>query len=173
MKLHLGCGRNIMPGWENLDGSPEKGAKKWWAPKLPYPEQGVDFIYSEHFLEHLPKNTAVETLKECFRVLRPGGVLRISTPNLRNIALSYLNDMVPDYSAVGWFPKSACEFLNEAVREWGHLYIWDEKELATQLAKAGFTVHRTCHYKESLLTPELRNLETRPNYGDLIVEAYK
>lgn len=170
MKLHLGCGRNIMPGWENLDGSPEKGAKKWWAPKLPYQAQSVEFIYSEHFLEHLPKKIAVETLKECFRVLRPGGFLRISTPNLRNIALSYLHDMVPDYSAVGWFPKSPCDFFNEAVREWGHLYIWDQEELFSQLSLSGFSLLYSCNYKESP-SPGLSGLETRPNYGDLIVEA--
>ena len=119
-RLHLGCGLNTPDGWINLDGSWNARLAKYstlrklagtlhlvsataldvsWnrditvhdvRKPLPFPDQSLDAIYSSHLLEHLYFEEAKRLLKECYRVLRPGGVLRIVVPDLRAIVLEYL-----------------------------------------------------------------------------------
>ena len=50
---------------------------------LPYADSKVNNIYISHVIEHI-ENTYIENLfHECFRVLKKGGVLRISTPDAK------------------------------------------------------------------------------------------
>ena len=41
-----------------------------------------------------------------------------------------------------WAPRTPCDMVNEAMRLWGHLYVWDEDELMSALATAGFVSAR-------------------------------
>ena len=50
----------------------------------------VDAIYASHMLEHLDRAEARSFLAECRRVLKPGGILRLAVPDLRNAAYQYL-----------------------------------------------------------------------------------
>lgn len=47
---------------------------------LPFADGSVDWVYAEHLIEHVTMPVAVGWLREARRVLRPGGVLRITTP---------------------------------------------------------------------------------------------
>jgi SAM-dependent methyltransferase len=49
--------------------------------KLDFEDNTFDFVYSEHFFEHLFLEEAFELLKECYRILKPNGVIRISVPD--------------------------------------------------------------------------------------------
>ncbi|MGL4880978.1 MAG: class I SAM-dependent methyltransferase, partial [Waterburya sp.] len=49
--------------------------------KLEFEDNTFDFIFSEHFFEHLFLNEAVKLLKECRRILKPHGVIRIVVPD--------------------------------------------------------------------------------------------
>jgi len=49
---------------------------------LPFPDESVDYLYSSHLLEHLSKEDANKLLKEAYRVLKKGGVIRICVPDL-------------------------------------------------------------------------------------------
>ncbi len=57
---------------------------------LPYPDNSVKYIYSSHLLEHLSRAEARNLLKECFRVLLVGGVIRIVVPDLRICIEKYI-----------------------------------------------------------------------------------
>jgi predicted SAM-dependent methyltransferase len=57
---------------------------------LPVAPESFEWVYSEHFIEHIPQQMAVEWLKEVRRLLKPGGYLRLSTPDLRIYAKGYL-----------------------------------------------------------------------------------
>ena len=58
---------------------------------LPFDDNQFDAVYHSHVLEHLEPADGEKLLSECYRVLRPGGVLRIVVPNLEQIATLYLN----------------------------------------------------------------------------------
>ena len=122
VKLHLGCGTIAPEGWINIDGSWNAWLAKYsllkfflkkigiinqdllnipW-PKnilvhnltkpLPFKSNSIDFIYSSHTIEHIYLYQTQNLLKECFRVLKPGGVLRIVVPDLYKYAKLYLSD---------------------------------------------------------------------------------
>lgn len=142
------------------------------AAPLPVADGRIELIYSEHFIEHLSVWRGAAVLRECFRVLRPGGRLRISTPDLEAISRQYLGGKLEDWSDVGWQPESPCRMMNELHTEWGHAFIYDFAELSRLLREAGFEQIERMPWRESAL-PGLANLETRPYHGDLIVEAVK
>src|SRR6185436_17770630 len=60
---------------------------------IPFPDGVFDCVYHSHFLEHLPKNGAPAFLKECYRVLKPGGTIRVAVPNLSYWADRYLQSV--------------------------------------------------------------------------------
>jgi len=57
---------------------------------IPHADGTVDAIYASHMLEHLDRAEARSFLAECRRVLKPGGILRLAVPDLRNAAYRYL-----------------------------------------------------------------------------------
>ena len=85
MKLHIGCGKRILVGWENLDlkrspkGVPPFNCIKPWR----FESRSVNAVYSEALFEHLTQYEQFKYLAECRRVLRPGGVCRIAVPDGR------------------------------------------------------------------------------------------
>lgn len=90
--LNLGCGSRYHPNWTNIDFTSTN--KSIIAHNLnrgiPFPDDAFDVIYHSHVLEHFSKTSATNFLQECYRVLRPQGVLRVSVPDLEQIARTYL-----------------------------------------------------------------------------------
>ena len=82
-KLHIGAGDNDLSGWLNTELCP-RGSEVFLDATKPFPfaANTFAFIYSEHMIEHIPYAGAVSMMRECHRVLRPGGVIRIVTPNM-------------------------------------------------------------------------------------------
>lgn len=77
--LHLGCGPHLLPRpWENFDA--EVDLRK----PLPFPDRCALFIMAEHVIEHVPFVAGMAFLKQCYRVLEPGGVLRLAFPDVTN-----------------------------------------------------------------------------------------
>jgi predicted SAM-dependent methyltransferase len=94
MKLHLGCGSRYIPGFTHID-----------ARNLPHIDivgpvdslpsiktNSVDLIYTCHVLEHFKRNDVKHTLLEWFRVLKPGGELRIAVPDFSVLCDLYYKD---------------------------------------------------------------------------------
>jgi SAM-dependent methyltransferase len=90
--LNLGCGARFHPAWVNLDLRPQHPAVRPHdvATRLPFPDQTFDAVYHAHLLEHLRRAQAEPFARECFRVLKPGGVVRVVVPDLERIAELYL-----------------------------------------------------------------------------------
>jgi predicted SAM-dependent methyltransferase len=172
MKLHLGSGRVNLTGWLNVDlDAPEADMHLDLRAKLPFEDQSVTHIYNEHFIEHITREEALSLLKECHRVLRNDGVFRLSTPNLKFIAISYLSRSVAEWGEL-WKPANPCFLMNEALRLWGHQFVYDAEELTQVLTEAGFDSVQFVKFGESS-NDELVGLETRPFHNELIVEARK
>src|SRR5438477_50522 len=83
-----GAGFNSLPGWLNTDLEPKSASVIYLdaAKPLPFAYSTFDYIFSEHVIEHIPYPQGLSMLKECFRVIKPGGTIRIATPNLEQIA---------------------------------------------------------------------------------------
>jgi len=59
--------------------------------KIPFAEKSVDYIFTSHFLEHIKKYEALRFLKNSYRCLKSGGILRISVPDLDIAIQRYIN----------------------------------------------------------------------------------
>lgn len=92
--LNVGSGMFLKDNWRLLDYSDY--SKKWIFPpelldininliefeKLPIPDNSVDLIYCSHCLEHLTEASSNRVVEECYRILKPGGIFRISVPDI-------------------------------------------------------------------------------------------
>jgi SAM-dependent methyltransferase len=89
--LHLGCGTKYLPGFINVDGNLFNKIDLWLDVRngLPFPTQSVDSIYSTHMFEHFYADELSGLLGECFRVLKPGGGIRLVVPNLESAIQAY------------------------------------------------------------------------------------
>lgn len=172
MNLHFGCGTNYINGWVNVDlDAPLADIHHDLTCPLPYDDASVNFIFSEHFLEHITREEGLALLRECRRVLKPGGVFRVSTPDLRWLVAQYVSGKLDEWDDVGWVPRGSCQLLNEGMRSWGHQFVYDSSELLLILQEAGFTGIAVKPYRESAHA-ELAGLECRPWHQELIMEAY-
>src|SRR5262249_11235847 len=140
-----GCGDEPFPGWVNLDLDPLKGADIVWdvTDGLPFPDGTCAFVYSEHFLEHIPIQQGVRFLSECHRCLRSGGVVRIAMPSMEETMRHYCENI---WSKQPWLQeygyewiKTRAEYANICFREWGHQWLYDFEELERRLREAGFS----------------------------------
>jgi glycosyltransferase involved in cell wall biosynthesis/SAM-dependent methyltransferase len=89
--LNLGCGETCHPDWLNVDFHCRAGIAGYdLRLGVPFADDVFDVVYHSHLLEHFSLAEGERFLKECFRVLRPGGLLRLAVPDLENIAEAYL-----------------------------------------------------------------------------------
>lgn len=171
-RLCLGSGRAPIPGWTNVDFYFPATVSLDLRYGLPIPDGSAELIYSEHLIEHLPLDASLRLFRECRRVLAAGGKMRIATPDLEEIVRAYASDW-QSHDWVKWdeyqWIDSGTRMVNVAVREWGHLYMWDFEELARRLDEAGFANIQRFGVSESD-DEQLRHLETRAD-SRLIVEA--
>jgi len=83
MKLHLGCGRRFIPGFVHIDVVDHPHVDHVSSiDNLSFLQDGsVELIYNCHVLEHFKRREVARVLGEWYRVLAPGGRLRISVPD--------------------------------------------------------------------------------------------
>ena len=92
-KLNIGCGRRYHADWINLDLTSRDASVVQWdiIEGLPFADNSLHAVYHSHVLEHLRPGDGERLMAECFRVLAPGGVLRVVVPDLEKIAELYLD----------------------------------------------------------------------------------
>lgn len=99
MKLNMGCGPHYLAGWTNVDADTTVKADVH-ADALEFldrlGESEVEEIYAGHFLEHLAKPAADRFLRECYRVLVPGGVCAIVVPDMREVLKRYIAQAIDE-----------------------------------------------------------------------------
>ncbi|MHB8527711.1 MAG: class I SAM-dependent methyltransferase [Candidatus Acidiferrales bacterium] len=121
--VNLGCGQRFHPDWENLDFAPVSAAVRACDLQkgIPFPDGTFDVVYHSHVLEHFPKQFAPSFLRECHRVLKSGGVIRVAIPDLETIARIYLEALHKASSnQPGWaenYDWIVLEMYDQAVRE--------------------------------------------------------
>lgn len=177
-KLQLGAGQHALPGWLSTDINPRHDdvVEVDVREPLPLPAESFDYIHAEHLIEHIAYRPGQRLLRECWRVLRPGGVLRVATPDLARLIAIYRGDAGPegevylDYAYRRWLkgrPHRHPVFLvNHNVRAWGHTFLYDEDLLSQCLADAGYVDITPCALGESG-HEELRDVERHGGTNEL------
>lgn len=140
--LHVGCGQRRIDGFVHIDLESSADLRMDVNLGLPFGDNSVQGVFSEHFFEHLSQAQGCNFLRECRRVLAPGGIVRIAMPDLDYCVERYLNNWrdqagLKDFG-LDWI-QNRCEFLNVAMREWGHQWIYNEEELRRVARYAGLT----------------------------------
>ena len=89
--LNLGCGSHFNQQWVNIDFS--KTGEGVIAHNLlngiPFDDNTFDVVYHSHVLEHFPQDKAIDFIRECYRVLKPGGIIRVAVHDLEQIIKNY------------------------------------------------------------------------------------
>jgi predicted SAM-dependent methyltransferase len=176
-KIHLGSGDHRIDGWINVDFSPAMPVDLAadLTRDMPLRSNSVDLIHSEDFIEHVDEAAGKIVLREGFRVLRSGGVMRILTPDLRALVDELYVRRDPRH--LRWCrayldSDDPCEALNMHMRMGGdHRFIYDEEHLSSLLREIGFEVRRV-RYNRSRV-PELRYLDLRDFGLNIFLEAVK
>ncbi|QIR40337.1 methyltransferase domain-containing protein [Tolypothrix sp. PCC 7910] len=172
LKLNLGSGSHTPSGWVNVDYAMGAWITKipvvshinknlkilnldWPSniflydlrKKFPWTDNSVDVVYSSHTLEHLSKTEGQNFLRECYRVLKPHGVIRIIVPDLKAIINKYLQgqiaaDQLLDALYVGYespedniLKKKLAPFIR-----FPHKCMYDTPTLLKVMSEIGFEV---------------------------------
>jgi predicted SAM-dependent methyltransferase len=195
LKLNIGCGTSVVEGWVNIDNSPSillsrlpfgrrifrtpdwpRGVRRADVRKgIPFPDSSVSIVYSSHTFEHFTYEESLAVSRECFRVLSPGGILRIVVPDL--------GIMVRDYLAGAADPMASHRFvsrllLTTSVRDIlhpgaHHKQMFDARSLAHMLQEAGFPAPELSAFASSRIA-EIAEIELESRRSEsLYVEAIR
>ncbi len=144
LKLHVGCGKNVIPGWTNVDLISYPGVSHTDdASKLTsIPDASCDIIYACHVLEHISRHKTVQTLALWKNKLKPGGVLRLSVPDFSKVTQIYSStgDIKNCIGLVSGGQRNMYDY---------HMMIFDRKLLGEYLAVAGFTEIREWDWRKT------------------------
>ena len=167
VKLHIGCGSDYKEGYINIDGYDASVADVVaMAHELPFPDGYADLIESHHLIEHLSFEEFRDTVKEWYRVLKPGGMLVAECPDLIENMKIFLNS---DYKK-RWlwyrnelpFGRVAAFYGNQFHPGQFHKNGFDRERLSGLLDELGFVRIST------------RSIEGTPEPNEnFIVEAFK
>jgi predicted SAM-dependent methyltransferase len=161
LKIHLGCGADIKTGWVNLDlrlveltpqtddlSSDTLFINYDLRLGLPLAENSCSFIYSSHFFEHLEYEDALRLLRDCYRVLQPGGVFRACLPNFKGLFEAYVRgdhaymnvvNVLDVYPEIEPGTEMLVDYVNYGAHDHGaHKWIMDFDKVSVLLRRIGY-----------------------------------
>jgi predicted SAM-dependent methyltransferase len=174
-KLHVGAGFTMLEGWLCTDLQPRFDSAVFLDATKPFPfeDRTFDYVYSEHMIEHIPWKDGLFMLGECFRVLKPGGTVRIATPDMKVLLDLYAGAEGPvAQQYMQWITDRFLEgvrvskpqfVINNAFTNWGHQFLYDAEVLGMALKDSGFEDVRQVATGQST-DPHLRGLESHGKY---------
>lgn len=181
--VQIGSGRRGLPDWVNTDVSWRCPAHLDVTEPWPLPPDSVDAVYGDNVVEHLPLAEARTLFRHAYTALRPGGVLRLATPDVEASARSYLENGelarlgMARNAELGNVLEHPVQLLAEVYVGAGHHlgFCYDHAALAAELRAAGFEVERVVAGDSNHV--ELKGLEHRMHPAEvatqLVVEGTK
>lgn len=176
--LHMGCGPHYLSGFVNIDANPRHKLDMWLDVRcgLPFADQSVDSIYTTHMLEHFYPDELQQLLRECRRVLKPGGGMRIIVPNLASAIQAYTarrEQWFEPYPMA--FDSMGGKFSNFVFCSGQHRTAFDFEYMNEVLRASGFRHAELSAEGRSLIYPS--NVPRYETSGDiphsLYVEAFR
>ena len=155
-KIHIGCGDHLFDGWLNCDKF-MAGAEIYLNvySKFPFKSDSFDKAYSEHLIEHLNVNKVQHFLEEVYRIIKPGGHLRLTCPDFDKYAAAYVNEDNDFYDRVKenlawkkethpdltWVMRSSGgAFVASILKDYfNHKWMYDFETLESCLLEVGFS----------------------------------
>lgn len=198
MKLNLGCGAHVVDGWINVDYS--LGARLSRVPflrainkkirlfeldwdsriyihnlTLPFPwkDATVDIVYSSHTLEHLSKEEGNVFLRECHRVLKKGGIIRIVVPDLAPIVKAYYDkhlradDVLEKLGANYVKSNNTLKTFLIPYIQFPHKCMYDTPSLVSILSDVGFQASSRKPYESNI--EDIEEIEIKSRTEDAVV----
>jgi len=135
--LNLGGGSNTLDGCLTVDITPRADAYVDITKPLPFADNSIDAIFCEEVIEHVELQLGSQLLKECWRILKPGGVIRLTTPDLNWFASGVSQSTI------------TCDEINEIFYNHGHRYLYTQEALSLNCQEVGFTNLKISKYQDS------------------------
>lgn len=138
---------------------------------LPYADNSIPNVYSSHFFEHLHREESLTLLKECRRVLKPGGRIRICVPSIdheidkmrKAVAAYDAGDIKPIQDYVTWNNSGYQSYYSN------HHWMYNPKELRDLLTEAGFSELIDCDFH----TGKMVDVDVLDNRSGIYLEGIK
>lgn len=177
--VNIACGDSFIEDWKNFDFSPYSSyvTKANLLEQLPLIDNSSDTVYSSHFLEHIPHDLVISFLRECFRITKSGGKLRLVLPDLEELCSVYLSNRQSGEHEKADF--LILEMIDQCVRsvpggELGAYYLSLQSESEQNKEMIKYVKQRTGH----LIRPELVQFKSsrRKNflqYPIMLIEKLK
>jgi len=194
IKLNLGSGPDNIENWENLDwgwlpffgkfrinkflcgaGLLDENYNSFWEnvklvdirKRLPYSNFSVDYIYCSHVLEHFSPRETYEILKDCKRVLKKKGILRVVLPDLDKIIKNYKNPDDFNNEFFGYEKKLYESFFGRIKEKFirPHVWMYNVESFKKVLGNCGFGNIKICSYRKGKCK-DINSLD-KPIYRDL------
>lgn len=168
MKLHIG-GKETHPDWTILDAIHVPGIVDIvaHAHDIPLEDNTVDALYASHVFEHFPLAQAHGILQEWCRVLKPGGKIMVSVPDLPTLAHLYLNEPRPELR----MELTRVMFGGQTTEYDFHYYGWEEIALREFMFASGFVDVRRVDFFRLFKDSSMLAIKGIPI--SLNMEAYK
>lgn len=169
-KLQIGAQGSSMKGWLNVDILPKIADTAYMdaTKRFPFEDHTFDYIFAEHMIEHITYDEGQFMLRECFRVMKPNGIIRLATPNLDNLAKLIENPNIEKHQAYikyyvekfygKDYPIIPALQINKLFYAFHHRFIHNFESLSYILEQAGFKniIQRAIYQSEHSV---LQNLE--------------
>ena len=186
IKLNVGCGHNLLDNYINIGFESGKSSGGNYlnhdlSMGIPAEPNSVDVIYNCHFLEHLNYKDGINFLRNSYKVMKNGAILRILVPDLELWSMKYLthdrqflDTYRNSFLKYDTFPTDASIFMG-MLHNHGHKMGWDWETLLYWLHDVGFKNIRKTKYRESDLEDieKLEPIDFGRQLESLCVECYK
>jgi predicted SAM-dependent methyltransferase len=151
LRLNIASGASTKEGWTNVDVSSAADVRMDLRRPLPFTDNSVALIFTEHFCDHLNFSGAIQRfLAECHRVLEPGGRARFVMHDAEGLMRAHLNRDT-HYFEVGEQPHETMMMSVNHLFRFNdfHQFLYDYETFALLLRQAGFACVAQCKYRES------------------------
>lgn len=212
-RLLLGCGLTNAKNWILLDGSwnawlakhsllrkflnafkliPPDSLNTPWRKDilihdvkkpLPFTDNSLHAVYASHLLEHLYFSEAKKLLHECYRVLEPGGILRVVVPDLKFIASEYsrtgladkFNEMLMLRNSKPPAGNLVYRIYSQLTDFHSHKWMYDTESLSLHMEETGFVnIEGKALFESAIYNiHEVENPERMQNGAGICVEGVK
>ena len=176
--LNLGSGPRGLkdPHWVNVDGFPAPNVHFTldFGRRLPFADATFDGIFCEHVIEHFSLEDGEALAREAWRVLRPGGCLRVVVPDAELVMRRYFDAPSELIAWRGEGTETVMETVNSCFRQrYEHQFLYDWAGMEKMLQRAGFASVTRASYGKSPCCPALALDDSKYEWESLYAEAIK